>query len=598
MPSDFDQMYRLCTRFHAIGKNYNDGIENIEINYQNNKKHLNNKYNRKKDEIGRLQSKIRQIADDYSNISGFSISYNPYNPNKQLIDSTEDYIQRLEDDLEIEKNIKKPISFSIIDIGYIMLQAFFGIFLLLIIHIIAIIVGHPIGGTSIQNEISVISLFLVVVIYNLKKRKVRTDIIILVLLIVTVVTLLIEYIPELLKLPISNEILDNHKYISIISILISYFCLPVWFGIFLQNKFIHDEVKQNKSNFTTNYENAYSKLINELQSITTQYQQQYQTLKTKYIQENDKSESLAIQQYNKIISEIENYNKNVDLSGKNWAEPEWRLWHPSQTIPMVITLGQLIPKDLKNTQNPDLSINALHPFAKDGKNIIFISDDEAGRRKIYQAIQAMCLRLFATTPPGMCTFYFIDPNMMGGNLHGFSRLPDDRKYLIHDHALTDPSDISRCLDEVLNQINRIYETKLQNTYNSIDEYNSVYPRLKEPYKIISIFDIPLDRYREIIPKIITISNNGPKCGIYLIIHSTKEQFKEFALIKDQWSIITQQSNYFSYFFSPDTWDTLYNYDLILDNPPDNNLFNHVIKVVSESIEPEKTITFDELIQGI
>lgn len=587
MPPNFDQMYGLSTRLHAIGNTYKDSIENNATNYQNNKKYLKNECNSRKDEIGILQSKIRKIADEYSQVSGVTISSNPYNPSKQLIESKEDYIHRLEDDLNKEKNIKKPISFSLKEAGLYLLQLIIGFILL-------VIIDNIFDFNDLASDALFWLTFGVIIFYNLYTRKIRMDIMILVLLIYTIIFLFFSY----QIFAYGDDITGYFNLIPFLTLFCSYF-IPIVFGIFLQNKFIHDEVKQNKSNFTTNYENAYSKLINELQSITTQYQQQYQTLKTKYIQENDKSESLAIQQYNKIISEIENYNKNVDLSGKNWAEPEWRLWHPSQTIPTVISLGQLIPKDLKNTQNPDLSINALHPFAKDGKNIIFISDDEAGRRKIYQAIQAMCLRLFATTPPGMCTFYFIDPNMMGGNLHGFSRLPDDKKYLIHDHALTAPSDISRCLDEILNQINRIYETKLQNTYNSIEEYNGVYSRLKEPYKIISIFDIPLDRYKEIIPKIITISNNGPKCGIYLIIHSTKEQFKEFASINDiMWSIITQKSNNFSYFYSPDTWETLNNYDLILDVPPDNALFNHIVEVVSSSIEQEKTITFDELMQGI
>lgn len=590
MPSNLDQMYGLCTRLHAIGNTYKDSIENNATNYQNNKKYLKDECNSKKVEIDLLQSEIRKIADEYSQVSGVSISSNPYNPNKQLVDSTEDYIHRLEDDLNKEKNIKKTIPFSLKEAGLCLLQLIIGIILL-------VLIDNILDFNDLASEVVFWLTLGVIILYNLYTRKIRVDIIILSLLIFIVIIFIGEKIIELM-FPDVNNISGYLNIIPILAILCPFF-IPIGFGIFLQNKFIFDEIKQNKSNFITNYENAYSKLINELQSIKTQYKQQYQTLKTEYIQENDKTENFAIQQYNKIISEIENYNKNVDLSGMNWAEPEWRLWHPSQTIPTVISLGQLIPKDLKNTQNPDLSINALHPFAKGGKNIIFISDNEAGRRKIYQAIQAMCLRLFATTPPGMCTFYFIDPNMMGGNLHGFSRLPDDKKYLIHDHALTAPSDISRCLDEILNQINRIYETKLQNTYNSIEEYNSVYSRLKEPYKIISIFDIPLDRYREIIPKIITISNNGPKCGIYLIIHSTKEQFKEFALINDiLWSIITQQSNYFSYFFSPDTWKTLHNYDLILDIPPDNNLFNHIVEVVSSSIEQEKTITFDELIQGI
>ncbi len=589
MPPNFDQMYGLSTRLHAIGNTYKDSIENNTTKYQNNKKYLKTECNNRKDEIGILQSKIRKIADEYSQVSGVTISSNPYNPNKQLIDSKEEYIHRLEDDLNKEKNIKKTISFSLKEAGLCLLQLIIGLFL-------GVIISYILDLFDLGSDLLAWLILGAIILYNLYTLKIRVDITILALLIFIVIVFIGEMIFELI-FPDVNDISGYLNLIPILFLLCSFF-IPIGFGIFLQNKFILDEVKQNKSNFITNYENAYSKLINELQSIKTQYKQQYQTLKTEYIQENDKTESFAIQQYNKIISEIENYNKNVDLAGKNWAEPEWRVWHPSQIIPAVISLGHLTHKNLKNTQNTDLSINALHPFAKGGKNIVFISDNEAGRRKIYQAIQAMCLRLFATTPPGMCTFYFIDPNMMGGNLHGFSRLPDDRKYLIHDHALTAPSDISKCLDEVLNQINRIYETKLQNTYNSIDEYNGVYPHLKEPYKIISIFDIPLDRYREIIPKIITISNNGPKCGIYLIIHSTKEQFKEFALIKDQWSIITQQSNYFSYFFSPDTWETLYNYDLILDIPPDNNLFNHIVEVVSSSIEPEKTITFDELIQGI
>jgi hypothetical protein len=152
-------------------------------------------------------------------------------------------------------------------------------------------------------------------------------------------------------------------------------------------------------------------------------------------------------------------------------------------------------------------------------------------------VKSLLLRCLYKIPAGKCYCLFFDPIDLGKSFSEFMALADYDEQIVYHKIWTETDMLTRLLKEHKNMMENIIQFTLRKTYKSIEEYNSEYGSIQEPYRFLIISDFPTGfdtGYKEEALRLLqSIMRNGPRCGFHTILMVTDQLRPESGIrIKD------------------------------------------------------------------
>ncbi len=204
-----------------------------------------------------------------------------------------------------------------------------------------------------------------------------------------------------------------------------------------------------------------------------------------------------------------------------WDAPSWRQWTVAATTADALRLGRLIsrPIDVPSGTSPtsQLSMPALLPFGAGNSRGLMIAAQESARKLAVEAMQSAVLRLLATIPPGKLRLLFIDPVGLGQNAAPFLPLADHYDVLVTGKAWSEAHHIEQRLSDVTEHLENVIQKYLRTEFATIDDYNKKAGETAEAYRVVVVFDFPTNFTESAARRLISIAENGPRCGVYTFI---------------------------------------------------------------------------------
>jgi DNA segregation ATPase FtsK/SpoIIIE, S-DNA-T family len=216
--------------------------------------------------------------------------------------------------------------------------------------------------------------------------------------------------------------------------------------------------------------------------------------------------------------------RNSGLAASTWDDNRWELWQPGEEerLPRFGRVGQFhetiaAPMELPPGAPPfqEICLPAFVPLLGE-RNIVFKAQ-AAGKAQAIGAMQSLILRLLALTPPGKLRFTLLDPMGLGQNVAGFMYLADFSEQLVSAKAWTESAQIDQQLGELTAHMEDVIQKYLRNQYASMEEFNAGAGEVAEPYRVLVVFDFPSNFSEQAQRRLLSICQNGPRCGVYTLI---------------------------------------------------------------------------------
>ena len=227
-----------------------------------------------------------------------------------------------------------------------------------------------------------------------------------------------------------------------------------------------------------------------------------------------------------------------------WDDPSWDGWAPAEEHVRVVRIGRLLPNLERYYHHfpsaPVVSLPALLDYEA-GRGIVVETDSDLDA--VREMAQALVLRLLATVPPAGVRFTFIDPVSLGRNVAGFMDLERHESSLIDGKAWSDAQHIETALLKITEHMETVIQKYLREDFVSIAEYNRS-ARVKEAYRVVVVFDFPVNFSESSAKRLVSIMRNGPRCGVYpvVIVDQTKPLPYGFSLGDlEQFGLVLRQA---------------------------------------------------------
>jgi energy-coupling factor transporter ATP-binding protein EcfA2 len=280
---------------------------------------------------------------------------------------------------------------------------------------------------------------------------------------------------------------------------------------------------------------------------------------------------------NQATAEAHALVQAAGLLAAAWADPRWRVWSPASSPGAgrgggLIRAGQLVERG----QWHHLTLPALLPLI--GQRDVLFQTHSAAKPAAIAAIQSSLLRLLAAIPPGKLRFTFLDPIGLGQNVAPFMHLADYDEMLVTGKAWTEPQHIEARLADLTEHMENVIQKYLRNQFATIEDYNAQAGEVAEPYRVLVVFDFPANFSEAAARRLVSIAQNGPRCGVYAMILADMDKPLPYGFsladLAGACTIIAWDGNRFVW-QDPDFKDCL----LELDTPPDAELFNQIVNAV-------------------
>lgn len=278
------------------------------------------------------------------------------------------------------------------------------------------------------------------------------------------------------------------------------------------------------------------------------------------------------------------FTQGTAFAGASWIDPVWDDWAPTSSPTFAACLGRLSTKGINVLQpfrdlNLNFTVPALVPLAngQEGRCLLFKADG-AAKERAFKAAQAVMLRLLATTPSGNVRFTLIDPVGLGQNVAAFMSLADVDEKLIGGKAWTEQQHIEQQLVKLTEHMENVIQKYLRNEYATIEDYNAKAGEVAEPYRVLVVFDFPTNFTETAARRLVSIAQNGPRCGVYTIVvmDAATEKFPygfNPAELERAGVVINHSGGQFKW--EDDDFKESF---LALDEPPNNELFKRIVAV--------------------
>jgi S-DNA-T family DNA segregation ATPase FtsK/SpoIIIE len=235
---------------------------------------------------------------------------------------------------------------------------------------------------------------------------------------------------------------------------------------------------------------------------------------------------------------------------------------------------------------PIFSVPALFAFPG-GKSLILKASNN-GRSSGAAGIQSLLLRLLASLPPGKLRFTFLDPVGLGQNAAPFMHLADYDEQLVTGKAWSEPQHIEQRLADLTEHMENVIQQYLRNQYATIEDYNTQAGEIAEPYRVLVVFDFPVNFSETAARRLVSIAQNGPRCGVYAIVLMDTDKplpygFNSADLEQNAEVIAWQDGRW--------VWqdEDFKECTLELDAPPPAELFNRIVTAVGEAAKASSKV---------
>ncbi|HEX7101760.1 MAG TPA: FtsK/SpoIIIE domain-containing protein, partial [Nitrolancea sp.] len=268
------------------------------------------------------------------------------------------------------------------------------------------------------------------------------------------------------------------------------------------------------------------------------------------------------------------FGNDLERISPRWSSIDWRAWQPAVALGQASRIGDL---DAPSSGIPPLPL--LFPIP--GDRALLIETTHDGKQQAAAAAQSLLLHLLASTPPGQLQFTLVDPIGLGQNVAGFMRLSDYDDRLIGGKTATEAQQIERQLVDLTSHMENVIQKYLRNQFATIEEYNREAGEIAEPYRLLAVFDFPVNFSETAARRLLSIIKNGPRCGVYtvLLLDRTQPMPRGFDLsdIEASAMVIAWDGERFAW-----QEDGFEQCALHLDSPPEHGLFQRVIDGVGKA----------------
>ena len=286
------------------------------------------------------------------------------------------------------------------------------------------------------------------------------------------------------------------------------------------------------------------------------------------------------EEFERTISEsgvsnmLQEYISRANTISSPWVQVSIDTWAPSPKLLPVTRIGVL------RCEDTDFSFPCLICFPADKSIMVRCAPGKTYKNALL-GIQSFLLRLLTHIPPDRIRFTFIDPVGLGQNVVSFMHLADYDEQLVTSRAWSEPRHIEQRLAELTEHMEKVIQKYLRNEYATIEEYNAQAGEIAEPYRFLVVFDFPTNFSEDAARRLLSIAQNGPRCGVYAVIlaEPTKEMPHGFNLadLERACTVISWNGKHF-------VWEDedFRHCVLELDTPPEPELFNRILDAVGEA----------------
>jgi len=276
-----------------------------------------------------------------------------------------------------------------------------------------------------------------------------------------------------------------------------------------------------------------------------------------------------------VASMLNSYSANANLASPKWLDSTWQQITFSQSVTSASRLGELqLIHNKNNFQLPSL----LHFPAQSS---LILKSNTVAKRTASKFVQSFLMRLLVTIPPGKLRFTFIDPVGLGQNVAPFMHLADYDEQLVTSKAWTEPQHIEQRLADLTEHMENVIQKYLRNQFATIEEYNAQAGEVAEPYRVLAVFDFPANFSETAARRLVSIAQNGPRCGVYAIVLVDTEKPLPYGFnladLEQNATVIAWDGQRWVW-QDEDFKDCL----LELDEPPPADLFNRIVTTVGEA----------------
>ena len=219
-----------------------------------------------------------------------------------------------------------------------------------------------------------------------------------------------------------------------------------------------------------------------------------------------------------LKNEIAEIDRHLPLSGADWSDSRWKVPLPAHRVERFVRVGELVG-DLPTTLGIR-GIPALIDFPlRAGVSVRSTVDS---RSQAFGLIRALMIRLLAAVPPGLLELKIVDPVALGQSVAEFRHLAEYDERLVDEKTWTSERDIERLLDELTDHVEVVISQYLKGQFETIAEYNEHAGEVAQPYRVLVVFDFPNSFTDRAARRLLSLVENGPRCGIFTILHFTDD----------------------------------------------------------------------------
>lgn len=139
------------------------------------------------------------------------------------------------------------------------------------------------------------------------------------------------------------------------------------------------------------------------------------------------------------------------------------------------------------------------------------------RDRAVDLLRSLVLRVLLDVPPGQLQLSLIDPTAMGQTFSDFLHLGDYDERLIEGGVKTSSQSIDRCLTEQVAHLETVVSKYLRGQFQNIHDYNRSAGEMAEPHRLIVIADYPRQFSDRAAEQLLSLVENGPRCGVYTVV---------------------------------------------------------------------------------
>jgi len=281
-----------------------------------------------------------------------------------------------------------------------------------------------------------------------------------------------------------------------------------------------------------------------------------------------------------------------------WQDRHWQDWAPgSRTDQELLRLGTM---RLAAGQE-HLEMPALLAFPT--SRSLLIKTASASRTTASRAVQSLLLRLLASFPPGKLRFTFIDPVGLGQNAAPFMHLADYDEQLVTGKAWSEPQHIEQRLGDLTEHMENVIQQYLRNQYATIEDYNAQAGEIAEPYRVLVVFDFPVNFSETAARRLVSIAQNGPRCGVYAIVLMDAEKVGDvrannYSPLRSLLADLEQNAEVIAWQDGRWVWqdEDFKDCTMELDTPPEAERFNRIVNAVGEAAKAASKVevTFERI----